>query len=525
MADMNGKQADQVIFDEYGSIAHDAADLEKLLGGVGNRFSMDYVYTPRQYGKTNLFNTLYTDMVSSRIQPDLTKGKEHTTTQFKVGDKVHLNLDPDNYTGYGANDIDCFITEHRPDRISRPYTVYMNADGSGDYIGLFHGSELSLVTEPAKDIQQFKIGDIVETIERFECDVKVGSKLKITDILENDHVRYTQISNGGHQCSTHIRHLRLVESIKATDHIHQYQVGDLVKITAGISSDSKKFDGQTLPILKCKMSGDKPYYAVVENGGGLWPDELELVTPKKDVKEEQMEPIYNVGDWVEITGNGKDQDGDEEEGRGAGFIGKITDNHTYEVANGYWYGAGVLKPANEPIVYRPRREQLVCKPGDKVRCVDAQPLTDSSDRKNGGAGWELGKIYTVDGVDGDIMWPANGSGVYTEFLELVTEENNTLEGDNHMSSSTKYFKVTKETPELMEGAILKPYSGNDYVVISDLWNQDGVEEEVIVKNPETKKNNYERVFAAQEDGRTIYVDKATARQLLTNSVSAAAKKK
>ena len=60
---------------------------------------------------------------------------------------------------------------------------------------------------------------------------------------------------------------------------------------------------------------------------------------------------------------------------------------------------------------------MIFKEGDKFKCV--QP-------KNGlkGAGWELGRIYTIDHIEyrqGEpyILWPKNKSGVFPNAAQKV----------------------------------------------------------------------------------------------------------
>lgn len=130
-------------------------------------------------------------------------------------------------------------------------------------------------------------------------------------------------------------------------------------------------------------------------------------------------------------------------------------------------------------------------------------------------------IQKEDGITLSVDTTRDDVKVLIEHITAPQIDNNNKSGEKDMDSKV-FYKTVQETPLLMKGAIIGP----DYKPLSDLWN---TKEDITIPiySPEAVKDNpkwFTRVYEAQVDGRTVYVDKTTARKLLEESVELKAKK-
>lgn len=98
----------------------------------------------------------------------------------------------------------------------------------------------------------------------------------------------------------------------------------------------------------------------------------------------------------------------------------------------------------------------------------------------------------------------------------------TINNDKKMDTS-KYYVVRKDTPAWEAGAILKNTGGNGgYKAIATLWDKpcietlDYHEAKMVVEGSDF----FERVYAIEQDGKTVYTTKEKARDAVGKTVEA-----
>jgi hypothetical protein len=313
----------------------------------------------------------------------------------------------------------------------------------------------------------FKVGDRLRMIRDYCQVADEGDIVVVTEVDNDGDVTFMNVKTDD-TCFGHNDSLaHVTESTEVPQ--PSFKVGDTVKIIGGDDDDDDDYLGQTATIVRVDSDdGSKPLYELDDHGGGWLYPAKSLALSRVDVAAQQSDvtrgPTYKPGDWVRVL-KSHDSPGNDDI---AAMVGKIC----------------------------------------KVKEDDGTVPTSGSRHV---------AVYQAD--EKDYWWFK-----YSELepaqdpQQFITKS--ILQGDTTMSST--FYKVIKETPELVEGAILQVYSGNVFTPISDLWNQDDVAEgdEVRVTKPGAKKTYYERVWASTDaDGRTVYVDKATARDLLNGSVT------